>query len=334
LKGSAYSPLAILGAGSWGTALAVLLASYDQPVSLWEYDAVQVQAMQRDRCNHRYLPGVAFPASITVCENIQQALKVARDILIAVPSHAFVETLKSMKPFLPDHARILWATKGIDPASCELLHLCVTRELGARPMAVLSGPSFAKEVAAGLPTAVVVASNDADFAKDLVSRFNHGHFRVYTSSDMVGVQLGGAVKNVIALAAGAGDGLGLGANARSGLITRGLAEMMRLGLAMGAKRETFMGLSGLGDLVLTCTDDQSRNRRFGMMLAQGASFQKAEKMIDQVVEGVHNAYQVNELAERYQVEMPICRQVFRVLEGQVTLKQAVNELFARAPKAE
>jgi len=327
-------PIAILGAGSWGTALAIHLAHHNQKVQLWEFDSQQVALLKKDRCNKRYLPNFEFPNNIEIFDDLSAAVKDVEDILLVVPSHAFHQTLTTLKPFIQPKTRIAWATKGIDPKTNHLLQESVIEILGERPMAILSGPSFAKEVAKKLPTVVAIATNDEHFSQNLVTRFNHDAFRVYTSTDMIGVQLGGAIKNVIALAAGASDGLGFGANAISGLITRGLAEMMRLGLAMNAKPETFMGLSGLGDLVLTCTDNQSRNRRFGMLIAQDKTPEEAEHEIGQVVEGAHTAKQVMALAQQYNVEMPICQQVYRVLKQELTPKQAVIELLDRPPKSE
>jgi glycerol-3-phosphate dehydrogenase (NAD(P)+) len=326
--------MAILGAGSWGTALAIHLAQNEQSVNLWEFDAEQVALLQQDRVNQRYLPEIPLSDLISIFGDIKPAVESAQDILLVVPSFAFRETLISLKPLINSNIRIAWATKGIDHDSDKLLHELVIEHLGNRPIAVLSGPSFAKEMARGLPTAIVTASNDEKFMQDLVERFNRQAFRVYMSKDIIGVQLGGAVKNVIAIAVGASDGLHYGANARSALITRGLAEIMRLGLAMGADRHTFMGLSGMGDLVLTCTDDQSRNRRLGLAIAQGKSIETAVKEIGQVVEGIHTVEQVIYLANKYQVEMPICQQVFRVLNGKVQLRDAVTELLSRGPKFE
>jgi glycerol-3-phosphate dehydrogenase (NAD(P)+) len=329
-----HSPIAVLGAGSWGTALALHLAHNKQLVNLWEFDSSQVVALQRDRCNKRYLSGFSFPETINVFGDLEKAVADVQDVLLVVPSHAFRQTLKSLQPLLNDKARILWATKGIDPTSSQLLNEVVTEILGERSMAVLSGPSFAREVVSGLPTAITAASNDKMFADELVGRFNHGSFRVYTSDDLIGVQLGGAVKNVIAIAVGASDGLHYGANARSALITRALAEIMRLGKAMGAKQNTFMGLSGLGDLVLTCTDDQSRNRRLGLAIAAGKSIKDAEAEIGQIVEGAHTAHQIINLAKQHNVDMPICQQVYRILQGKIALKDAVKELLSREPKVE
>jgi len=329
-----FPPITILGAGSWGTALAVHLARVGQPVNLWEFDKDQVALLQRDRTNQRYLPGIALPDSVQVFADMTDAVVGAQDVLLVVPSFAFAQTLLSLKPLINSDTRVAWGTKGIDHDSNRLLHELVLENLGERPIAVLSGPSFAKEVAQGLPTAIVTASNDKTFMQDLVARFNQRAFRVYMSEDIIGVQLGGSVKNVIAIAVGASDGLHYGANAKSALITRGLAEIMRLGVAMGARPQTFMGLSGMGDLVLTCTDDQSRNRRLGLAIAKGKSIESAMEEIGQVVEGINTVEQVLYLANKYQVEMPICQQVYRVLHGKVQLKDAVTELLSRGPKFE
>lgn len=284
--------------------------------------------------NQHYLPGIALPDLVRVFGDMEQAVAGAQDILLVVPSFAFAQTLLSLKPLINFGTRVAWATKGIDHDSNHLLHELVVEHLGERSIAVLSGPSFAKEVAQGLPTAIVVASNNKTFMQNLVARFNQRAFRVYMSEDIIGVQLGGSIKNVIAIAVGASDGLHYGANARSALITRGLAEIMRLGVAMGAQSQTFMGLSGMGDLVLTCTDDQSRNRRLGLTIAQGKSVEAAMEEIGQVVEGVNTVEQVLHLADKYQVEMPICQQVYRVLHGKIQLKDAVVELLSRDPKFE
>ncbi|MGD9153324.1 MAG: NAD(P)H-dependent glycerol-3-phosphate dehydrogenase [Gammaproteobacteria bacterium] len=328
------SPIAILGAGSWGTALAIHLAQNRQSVNLWEFDTDQVVALQRDRSNQRYLSGFKLPDNVMVMGDMESAVKDVQDILIVVPSFAFYQTLLVLKPLISADIRIAWATKGIDHESCRLLHELVIEHLGERPIAVISGPSFAREVAQGLPTAVVAASNDEDFVRDLVKRFNHHAFRVYMSKDIIGVQLGGAIKNVIAIAVGASDGLHYGANAKSALVTRGLAEIMRLGLAMKAESRTFMGLSGLGDLVLTCTDNQSRNRRLGLAIAKGQSVDAAMQEIGQVVEGINTVDQVLCLAKKYKVEMPICQQVGRILSGKIQLRDAVVELLSRSPKFE
>jgi glycerol-3-phosphate dehydrogenase (NAD(P)+) len=326
--------IAVLGCGSWGTALAIHLARNEQHVLLWGHDEKEVAALQADRCNTRYLPNINFPENLQVSSDLKNTLNHANDVLIVVPSHAFRSVLQQMKPLLKKDARIAWATKGLDPQSHQLLHVITKEILDDIPSAVLSGPSFAKEVACGLPTAVTVASQTANYAKDLVNYFHNQTFRVYTSMDIAGVELGGAMKNVLAIAVGIADGLNFGANARAALITRGLAEMMRLGLALGAQRETLMGLAGVGDLVLTCTDDQSRNRRFGLAIGKGNNAQETEKNIGQVVEGIRTAKEVFYLAKQYNVEVPICEQVYRVLHEEVTPQAAVSALLSREQRGE
>lgn len=327
--------IAILGAGSWGTALALHLSRLGHQVNLWSYEADHIADMQRDRANLRYLPKEVFPENLSPIADLHQALQNVRDILITVPSIGFRDILVRLKPLLQSHMRIVWATKGLDDETGELLHQVAFHVLGdGYPYATLSGPSFAKEVASHLPTAVVVASNFDAFAKDLQQTFNSPFFRVYLSTDMIGVEVGGVVKNVLAIATGISDGMGFGANARAALITRGLAEMIRLGMALGGLYETFTGLTGLGDLVLTCTDDQSRNRRFGLLLGKGLAPAMAEKEIGQVVEGKRNAELVAKLAENYVVEMPIVQMVLAVLQGKLTPQDAMQSLLARAPKSE
>ena len=327
-------PMAVIGAGSWGTALAIQLARAEHPIHLWGRDAAQLDAMQRARCNERYLPDAAFPPALAVCGELASALDGVRDALIAVPSHAFRATLEQVADYLKPETRIAWATKGFEISSGLLPHQVAGEILGDRPGAVLSGPTFAREVGAGLPTAMTVASRDAAFAKELASRLTGPNFRAYMQTDIMGVEVGGAVKNVIAIGSGIADGMGFGANTRVALITRGLAEMMRLGVRLGASRETFMGLAGLGDLVLTCTDDQSRNRRLGLALGRGHSMQEAEAGIHQVVEGVFAARAVCAVADRQSVEMPICREVFRIVHEGKPVRDAVQDLMGREMRSE
>jgi glycerol-3-phosphate dehydrogenase (NAD(P)+) len=327
-------PMAVIGAGSWGTALAIQMARAEHPIRLWGRDAKQLDAMQRARCNERYLPDAAFPPALAVCRDLASALDGVRDALIAVPSHAFRATLDQVAVYLKPETRIAWATKGFEMSSGLLPHQVAGEVLGERPGAVLSGPTFAREVGAGLPTAMTVASRDAAFAKELASRLTGPHFRAYMQTDIMGVEVGGAVKNVIAIGSGIADGMGFGANTRVALITRGLAEMMRLGVRLGASRETFMGLAGLGDLVLTCTDDQSRNRRLGLALGRGHSMQAAEAGIHQVVEGVLAARAVCAVADREAVEMPICREVFRIVHEGKPVRDAVQDLMGREMRSE
>lgn len=326
----------VLGAGSWGTALAMVLARNGHQVALWGRNSAQMQQMATARQNARFLPEITFPENLRAVSDFVPYLATVEDVLVVVPSHAFRETLALLAPHLAKNVRICWATKGLEYETGLLLHQVAADMLGKnRPLAVLSGPSFAMEVAKGLPTAVTVAANHTDYAELLVKKFHHHpSFRPYTSCDMVGVEVGGAVKNVIAIAAGIADGLGLGANSRAALITRGLTEMVRFGTALGGVRETFMGLAGLGDLVLTCTDNQSRNRRMGYALAQGQTDSEAQAKIGQVVEGVHAAREVSRLAREMEIAMPIVEHVHKVLEGEYTPQAAVQALLSRATTQE
>src|SRR5450631_304020 len=327
-------PMTVIGAGSWGTALAIHLAREGNPTRLWGRDADQLDAMRLARRNERYLSDTAFPDALQVTSDLQEALGGARDALIAVPSHAFRATLETVKPHLDDGTVVAWATKGFEIATGLLPHQVAEQVLGARPGAVLSGPTFAKEVGAGLPTAMTVASVDERFAKELALSLSGPSFRAYTQSDVIGVEVGGAVKNVIAIGSGIADGMGFGANTRVALIARGLAEMMRLGVRLGAVRETFMGLAGLGDLVLTCTDDQSRHRRFGMALGRGQSLSDAQNGIHQVVEGLPAARAVTEVARRLAVDMPICQEIYRVMHEGKPVRAAVQALMEREVRSE
>ncbi len=325
--------LAVLGAGSWGTALALLLARNGYPVRLWDHFAEHVATLQRDGCNRRYLPDHPFPDNLQPIAGLADALHGATDLLVVVPSHAFRTMLEAMQPLLDENQGVAWATKGL--VDGHLLHDVAAEILGPeRPMAAVSGPSFAAEVAAELPTAVTVASHSDAFAHRVADYLHNPRFRAYTSPDLVGVGLGGSVKNVLAVAAGIADGLGFGANGRSALITRGLAEMMRLGAALGADRETFMGLAGVGDLVLTCTDNQSRNRRMGLALARGLSQPQALEEIGQVVEGVRTTKEVWTMAHAQGVDMPITEQTYRVLYEGCSPSDAVEALLIRDRKPE
>ena len=328
------SPWTVLGAGSWGTALAIQFAR-THPTTLWGHDRAHLEMLQRERRNTRYLPAAAFPDTLRIEPDLARAVQASRDVLIAVPSHALRGVLERVAPQLSGETRVAWATKGFELATGLLPHEVARQVLGERvPTAVLSGPTFATEVGAGLPTAMTVAASDAPFAAELAHNLSGLNFRVYTSDDMIGVEVGGAIKNVLAIGAGISDGLGFGANTRVALIARGLVEMTRLGVALGARKETFMGLAGLGDLVLTCTDNQSRNRRFGLALASGQSVAAAQQSIGQVVEGVLAAQAVHQVASRVGVEMPICEQVYRVLYQSVAPRDAVKELMTRALKPE
>jgi glycerol-3-phosphate dehydrogenase (NAD(P)+) len=327
-------PMAVIGAGSWGTALAIQLAREGHPTRLWGRDGVQLEALRAARRNERYLPDAVFPDALEVANGLDAALAGARDALIAVPSHAFRATLAAIKPHLDPGTRVAWATKGFETETGLLPHQVARQVLGSRPGAVLSGPTFAKEVGAGLPTAMTVASEDERFAKELAVSLSGPNFRAYMQTDIMGVEVGGAVKNVIAIGSGIADGMGFGANTRVALIARGLAEMMRLGIKLGAARETFMGLAGLGDLVLTCTDDQSRNRRFGMALGRGQSVSEAHSGIHQVVEGVPAARAVYDVAQRLAVDMPICREIYQVMHEGKPVRAAVQALMGREVRSE
>jgi glycerol-3-phosphate dehydrogenase (NAD(P)+) len=331
----APTPVAVLGAGSWGTALAILLARNGFRTLLWGHDPARVAQMARERRNQRYLPTVSLPDLVEPSEDLQQIAAESRRFLLVVPSHAFRSTLCVLRPLLPRDAVVAWATKGLEPGSAKLLSQVITEELGADVASgVISGPTFAREVAQGLPTGLAVASADSGVADEIASWLRSDRIRVYTNSDVVGVQLGGAIKNVIAIAAGISDGLGFGANARVALITRGLAELTRLGVALGGHAETFMGLAGVGDLVLTCTDDQSRNRRVGLGLGRGRSLAQILGELGQEAEGVSTAREVLALARQHHVDMPITEQTVRVLDGEASPQEAVEALLSREPRAE
>ncbi len=325
----------VLGAGSWGTALAMVLARNGHAVQLWGHNPEHMHSLQQQRQNQRFLPNIPLPEQLQPISDFNTLSLPVQDVLVVVPSHAFRATLQQLAPHISPETRICWATKGLEEHSGLLLHQVVEQELGAqRAMAILSGPSFAGEVARDLPTAVTIASPDIDYANDLVQLFHNRTFRPYTANDMIGVQAGGAVKNVIAIAVGMADGMGLGANTRAALITRGLMEMVRFGTALGGQRETFMGLAGLGDLTLTCTDNQSRNRRFGYALAQGQSLTQALESVAQVVEGIGAARIIDQLAQQLDIEMPIVSHVQHVLTGQLSVPEAAMALLARDPKPE
>ena len=328
-------PIAILGAGAWGTALALHLAKRGQWVRIWSYEIQEVAAMLAERTNNRYLPGFPFPDNIEPTAHLSVAIKEVDDLLIVVPSIGFRETLMMLKPLIDPAMRITCATKGLDEETGQLLHEVVEEVLGkTHPFAVLSGPSFAREVAKGLPSAVVIASHHKPFLRDLMKRFDDPRFHIHPSLDVIGVELGGVVKNVIAIAAGLADGMELGANARSALITQGLQEIIHLGIALGAKLETFIGLSGMGDLLLTCTDNQSRNRRFGLALGQGHTLEKALHEIGQLVEGKRNAELVAMLAEKHKIAMPLCTSIWQLVQGQLTPQQVIEQCFSSREKTE
>ena len=326
---------AVLGAGSWGTALSMQLTRSGSRAVLWDWDREHIEAIARKRRNEKFLPEHPLPDGLRVEPDLESAVRMADEILVVVPSHAFVGILKQIEPWLKPGQGIAWACKGLEPGTGQFLHEPAQKLFGStRPLAVVTGPSFAKEVAADLPTAVTVAGTDADYCKMVAEAIHGGNFRVYTSDDILGAELGGSVKNVLAVATGICDGMGLGNNARAALVTRGLVEMRRLGRVLGARDETLMGLTGMGDLVLTCTGDLSRNRRLGLALGAGKTVEEAVTEIGQVVEGVKTAQEVWRLAQRLGVEMPISEQVYGIIHRGWNPKQSVRELLSREQKHE
>ncbi|PLY12410.1 MAG: glycerol-3-phosphate dehydrogenase [Sedimenticola sp.] len=326
--------IAVLGAGSWGTALAILLSRNGAEVRLWGHLESEISALQRDGENRAYLPGAAFPQGLSCTTDLGAAIQDADEVLVVVPSHAFRQVLSNIAPLLGPDTSLSWATKGLEPKTGKLLHTMAREVLGDRPIAAISGPTFAKEVAQGLPTAITVASSSPAHAERLAGYLRSDCFRAYTSDDIIGLEIGGAAKNVMAIAAGIADGLGFGANTRAALITRGLAEIMRLGIHLGGNPETFMGLGGLGDLVLTCTDNQSRNRRMGLALARGLTIEQARQEIGQEVEGVMAAREIYLKALELDVAMPITEQTYLMLHKGLDPRQAVHNLLERRQKAE
>jgi len=325
----------LLGAGSWGTALAILAARNGCQVLLWGHNPDHIAALARDRENKQFLSGLAFPDNLQVTDNLADCAAFSDLLLVCVPSHGFKDILVKLKPYISDEVKIAWATKGFNPADGSLLHEVVADLYGTdTPAAILSGPTFAREVAADLPTAITIAANQPEFANQLSDMLHGERFRTYTSSDVIGVEVGGAVKNVLAIAAGIADGLGFGANTRAALITRGLTEIIRLGVQLGGKPDTFMGLAGLGDLLLTCTDNQSRNRRFGLALGLGKDRAEATAEIGQEIEGVFAARETYLLAQKHGIEMPITEQTYKVLYEGLDPLTAVQNLLGREQKSE
>ncbi len=333
---AANNAVTVLGAGSYGTALAICLARNGHPIRLWGRNSDAIKQIAKSRTNQQYLPDVKLPETLSLETDLSLALSDTPIVLLVVPSHAFSDTLNAIKDKIKPGTKIAWATKGLEPDTGRLLQEVATDILGEQvSLAVISGPTFAKEMAMGLPTAISVSSTDPEFIDTLSDLLHCGRsFRVYANNDFIGVQLGGAVKNVIAIGAGISDGTGFGANARTALITRGLAELCRLGCALGAKSETFMGMAGLGDLILTCTDNQSRNRRFGLALGKGSTVEQAQVEIGQVVEGYRNTKEVYLLSKRVGVEMPITEQIYQVLYQGKDVKDAAMSLLGREKKNE
>ena len=327
--------IAVLGAGSWGTALAIQLARSGAQSLLWGRNAADIAMMREQSGNPRFLPGVDFPAGLLVCDDLSATVQQADEVLLAVPSHAFAHLLEQIQPDLHPGKGIAWACKGLQPGTGRLLHQAARDIVGAeRALAVVTGPSFAIEVARGLPTAVTVAGTDESYCRTIAQALHGGSFRAYTSDDIVGAELGGAVKNVLAVATGIADGMGLGNNARAALVTRGMAEMMRLGRALNANQQTLIGLAGLGDLVLTCTGDLSRNRRLGLDLGAGKSLQESVQGIGQVVEGVSTSEEIWRMARQHEVDMPISEKVYGIIHQSWSPAQCLRDLLAREQKPE
>lgn len=325
--------ITVIGAGAWGTALAISLAA-NHRITLWARDEAQIEAMRATRCNRRYLPDATLPANLGLSANFSGALAVADLAIVAVPTAALRSTLQQIAQ-LPNRFGVVWVCKGFEAETSKLPHQVVAEALpdGFR-FGVLSGPSFAQEVARGLPTALTLASDDAGFARETAQALHHARLRIYASTDVVGVEVGGAVKNVMAIAAGICDGMGLGYNARAAMLTRGLAEITRLGLRLGGRPETLAGLSGAGDLILTCTGDLSRNRQVGLLLAQRHDLTEILRRLGHVAEGVYTVREVHRLAQQLGVEMPICEAVYRIIYEQVPASEMVAELLSRAPNYE
>lgn len=326
--------VAVIGAGSWGTALALQLVRNGLIVNLWGHEQAHINRLQADRQNQEFLPGFGFPDEIHATASLSEAVTGVQHILIVIPSKAYRDFLKRLKPLIKPQTRVFWASKGFEIETGKFLHELVIEELGIDNYGVISGPTFATEVAKNLPASVTCAGNRADSTQEFAELLHGAHFRCYTSDDVIGVEIGGALKNVLAIAVGAADGLGFGANTRAALITRGLAEVMRFGETMGAKRETLMGLSGLGDLILTSTDDQSRNRRFGLALGQGGDVDQTIEAIGQTVEGYRATRAIHLMALNKGVSLPIMGQVYKVLYENKKPAEAVSELENREQKSE
>ena len=327
--------VAVLGAGGWGTALAIHLGRLGKPVRLWGRDPALVARLCEDRSNQTYLPGARLPPSVAPTASLEEALGAIDCVVVAVPSHGTRELLRRVAPLLRADAMIVSGTKGLEIGTLNRMSEVIEQELGAsRPVAVLSGPSFGAEVARGLPTAVLVASRRADVAATVQEEFRAPYFRLYASDDVIGVEVGGALKNVIAIAAGVVEGLGLGPNALAALMTRGLTEISRLACALGGRRETLAGLSGLGDLILTCTGGLSRNRHVGVELGRGRQLREILGSMQTVAEGVKTTEAALELGRRHQVDLPISTQMGAVLAGRTRARTAVEELMLRRQRSE
>lgn len=326
--------VSVIGAGSWGTALAILLTENGHQTMLWSYRKDQIEELKQTGEHKTKLPGVKLPKKLLLTSDLEEAIKDNDVLVLAVPSSHVRTTAKKMKPYVKEGQLIVNVAKGIEADSLTTLTDMIEQELPGSHAAVLSGPSHAEEVSRKLPTTCVVGAKDRKTAEYLQNLFMSPVFRVYTSPDILGIELGGALKNVIALAAGTADGLGYGDNTKAALITRGMAEITRLGIKMGAKAETFYGLSGIGDLIVTCASVHSRNRKAGYLMGQGRTMEEAMAEVKMVVEGVFSARSGLQLAQKYEVEMPIIEQVNKVLSGEITPAEAVMELMLRDKKIE
>lgn len=332
-----YPVLTIIGAGAYGTAIAIALSKNGHNIVLWGHNKNHIKSLKIHRCNQTYLPNILFPPTLYVEESLYLASHSCKNLLIAVPSHAFYNTLIKLKKLnINNNTRIIIASKGIEPQTGKLLQEVTCDILGKNiSFAIISGPTFAKELAIGLPTAIILASNDILLKKYIKNLLHcNKNFRIYNNTDIIGIQIAGAVKNVIAIGTGISDGIGFGANARTALITRGLAEMSRLGIAIGATADIFIGLAGLGDLILTCTDNQSRNRRFGILLGQGINILQAQKNIGQVIEGLSNVKEIHTLAIKNKIDMPITKEIYQILYQNKNVHEAARSLLDRAQKEE
>jgi glycerol-3-phosphate dehydrogenase (NAD(P)+) len=321
--------IAVLGAGSWGTALALQLARNDLQVNLWGHDPAHIDRLSAERENVEYLPGFPLPDNIHPQKSLRAAIAGCRFLLIAIPSKGFRTLLQNLRPLIGDDVVVFWASKGFEIDTGLLLHEVVDEELPGHRYGIVSGPTFATEVARGLPAAIACAGNHEPTTAAFAELLRGDHFRAYTTTDIIGVELGGALKNVLAIAVGVADGLGFGANTRAALMTRGLSEIMRFGARLGAQQETMMGLAGLGDIILTCTDNQSRNRRFGLLIGQGKSVEQAEIEVGQTVEGLRAAKAIHNKAIQLGLDLPITREVYRVLYEGKNPQDAVRDLEKR-----
>lgn len=325
--------ITVIGAGAWGSALAISLSGKHN-VTLWARDPEQIEDMRISHCNLRYLPDITLPENLHLSADLGAALAEADLAVVAVPTSALRTTLEQLAQS-PRSFGVVWVCKGFEAKSSKLPHQVVAEVLPERfPRGVLSGPSFAQEVAKGMPTALTFASEDEQFGRETAQALHHARLRIYVSSDVIGVEVGGAVKNVMAIAAGICDGMGFGHNARAALLTRGLAEITRLGLKLGGRPETLAGLSGVGDLILTCTGDLSRNRQVGLLLAQQHALPEILRRLGHVAEGVYTVREIRQLAQRLEVDMPICDAVYRIIYDQVPATEMVDALLSRAPNQE